>query len=167
MIPWDDDIDLCVLDTDEEKLLSLFPKVSAHGLVLRESYYGYRVWHISESRLAERLTEEIRYPCCDIFIMRRNPENSSRIEFRSSVCRIKWPHEWYSFGEVEPRQLRTFGNFQFMCAHKQNDFLERAYGKDYMKVGATQDIDHIRGLPCTPVHFKLDKYLYEPAKPFV
>ena len=54
-----------------------------------------------------------------------------------------------------------------MCAHKQSDFLERAYGRDYMEVGATQDIDHIRGLPCTPVHFKLDKYLYEPAKPFV
>ena len=169
LIPWDDDLDLCMLDKDEDKLLSLVPKLTELGLELREAFSGYRIWHMSESTYIEGLTEElsIRYPFCDLYIMRIDPENSSRIEIRNGGSRTYWKDEWYMIDEVEPRQLRTFGNFQFMCANKAVDYLERTYGKHCMKVGATHDRDHITGLQAyTPKEFKLESQLFDPAKPF-
>ena len=157
------------MDTDEDKLLSLVPtKLKEYGLEIVEAFSGYRIWHKSESEFIEGPTKayDFRYPFCDLYIMRLDPTNSSRIEIRNGRSRTFWTNEWYMVDEIEPRQLRTFGNFEFKCANKVSDYLERTYGKDCMKVGATHDRDHIGGLSYTPQNFALGNEMCEPAKPF-
>ena len=73
LIPWDDDIDLCMFESDEEKLLALRPIFEKHGLkLIVNKTFGYRIFHETESmELKDRVfTEDAhRYPFCDIFIM--------------------------------------------------------------------------------------------------
>jgi len=45
IIPWDDDVDLVILEKDEYKLLQLRPSILAGGYRIVRSWCGYRIFH--------------------------------------------------------------------------------------------------------------------------
>lgn len=50
LIPWDDDLDLCMLQEEEEKLLELRELLEKEGLVLQPSQpYAWKVFHREDS----------------------------------------------------------------------------------------------------------------------
>ena len=76
LIPWDDDLDICLPDDEEQKLLALGPELTARlGLVLKEAAtFGYRVFHQGEESepLPGQELVDYRYPFCDVFLMAKS-----------------------------------------------------------------------------------------------
>ena len=79
IIPWDDDIDLEVLDTIEnhEKILYLRPYLNSLGYELSEIYFGYKIFPLSGSIIRKNLWREHQ---------RVFKENNPHIRHRNEVA---------------------------------------------------------------------------------
>ena len=74
LIPWDDDLDLCILQENEEKLIEeiapILKNVHKIEIILANSV-GYRIFHTENSEPISDNSDLIsyKYPFCDIFVM--------------------------------------------------------------------------------------------------
>lgn len=109
LIPWDDDLDLCIYQKDEGKIAHCFKRLlNDNGCVLVEQpTFGYRVYHKTDS---DNLPGEFinhRYPFCDLFVMKRR----ARVCVISSACgRTLWPEEYYHNKDIDHMVERLFGD---------------------------------------------------------
>ena len=111
LIPWDDDLDICVMEEDEDRLLKLKDVLLLNGIVIDKSFSGYGLYHITESEpMPNPVGNKLlcyRFPFCDVLIMHRNSE-SGRIEILNGGSRTFWTNEWYEELEVYPLARETF-----------------------------------------------------------
>ena len=162
LIPWDDDIDISIMEINEGKLLQIRDILHNNGLVLMESFFGYRLFHENESRRTE--ASNFGLPCCDITIMRHNRKNG-RIELKHESARDLWQKEFYEQEEVSSFKEMLFGDFNFTVPIDPLGYLFRFYGDDCLNVGRTQDFDHETRLNVRSVVIDTSRG-FEPARPF-
>ena len=163
LIPWDDDIDLCLPDTHEDKFLLLRQTLrDEYGVEIQESYSGYQLFHVTDSSPPQPGCTR-RYPFCDVLIMRKMGD---RFELRNGRSRAYWPDEIHLLSDLEPRVARLFGNYKLMCSNNQIPYLKRTYGDSCLEVGSTHMYSHIDGTNLQPQTVCLETVGFEPAKPF-
>jgi len=168
LIPWDDDLDICIRDQDEEKLSSVVPELAKAGYLLsRAQSYSWKVSHLIESEEVRTKTgrvENYRFPFCDVFIMRRR---KNRWELRNKEGRSAWPEEWYSMHQVDKIQLRQFADFLLPCPGDPEDYLDRTYGESWPEVGATHFFSHKSASILRSTVFSIaESATFLPAQPF-
>lgn len=163
LIPWDDDLDLCIYNKDTHKIYPCLKKLLNDNdcEIVKVQEFGYRVFHKNES---EQLpSHNHRYPFCDIFVMKRN----HKITWIASGCgRAIWPMEYYTNRDIDNMESRLFGDVYLHCTANAEEYLERNYGEDWYTYGVTHNYDHVTKEPVYPVRFKLKPEHYEPAKPY-
>lgn len=166
LIPWDDDLDLCIPDTEVNHLLENVAKLKRdYGLELREaSTFGFRIFHESKSEeLPNCSLLNYRYPFCDIFVM---TQHKNKYELSQRIARVLWPNEWYNVKDVEQANMGWFGDFQLIYPDNSKGYLTRTYGPEWDLVGETQSYDHIQRESRASVDFDLNETLSQPALPF-
>ena len=165
LIPWDDDLDLCIYRTDEHKLTSEAKRLlDDKGFEVTEApSFGHRVFHKTDS---DRLPDchLHRYPFCDIFVMKTCGGDKCCIENRCG--RTLWPNEVYNTKDTKKTERRPFGDLLLNCPANSEDYLSRNYGEEWRTEGATQSYDHTTRSMVKPVRFLLGPEHYQPAKPF-
>ena len=167
LIPWDDDLDISVMAKDEEKLLSLQNVLLEEGVVLKEAFSGYCLYHKTESTPSDNTLDievnNYRQPFCDIFIMQDN-EDFERVEIWNGRARTLWVNEWFKHSEIESCEPSLFGDFYFMIPSDPMGYLFRYYGQDCLQVARTHDYDHnTRSSMQSEV---IPSFELEPARPF-
>lgn len=164
LIPWDDDVDLCIYQKDEGKLKEVKRLLNEKGYDLVEApSFGYRTFHKSDSERLPSEFQNYRYPFCDIFVMKRTYTKC----FIANRCgRTLWPNEFYYNKDIENMELKPFGAFFLNCPANAEDYLCRTYGEKWRSEGATQFYLHVTGANAKSVKFKLEKVHYQPAIPF-
>ena len=163
LIPWDDDIDISIMEINEPKLRQIRDLLHNNGLVLLESFFGYRLYHEQESKRTE--ASNFGIPCCDIFIMRYNSKNE-RIELKHKSARDLWKNEYYRSESCISFKEMTFGDFNFTAPIEPIEYLFRYYGDDCLEVGRTQDYDHETRMSVKSVVIDTASNGFEPARPF-
>ena len=169
LIPWDDDIDLCLLERDENHFLSLKNTLSENGLVVwKAHHFGYRIYHQSESVPmtgdSSIIGLEYHYPFCDIFLM-STKKNKYILAYKSA--RVLYPDEWYYVKDIESCSLQKFGDYMLPVPANHNQYLNRTYGDDWSTVGSTHNYNHVMKTRMQSETFSLDdSLLCSPAKPF-
>ena len=163
LIPWDDDVDLCILQQQEDKFVANKDRFEALGLRITESNtFGFRIFHESESAPLDEGLDH-RYPFCDIFLMH---QQGKKFVLSRRIARTLWPNESYNIKDILERSENVkFGDFYLRCPGNAERYLTKTYGQNWMTVGETQNYDHRTKERLQSRQFIIDTM--EPAKPFM
>jgi phosphorylcholine metabolism protein LicD len=130
MIPWDDDLDVEVLQRDESKLTSDSFKLSLKksGYNIHSYRLGYKIYKIN-GRSIENY--EWKYPFLDVFISKIE---DNRTKLVLSNKDNNWDKCHFLKDELYPLKKYKFGEFQVTGPNDPYGYLNKCYGKDWNSV---------------------------------
>lgn len=120
-IPWDDDIDLCIIHNDnwdnnydniKRDLIELDMKIHINKGDFIQVYYKNYNCHI------------------DFFIYDRKIVNGNVIYESNNWYTTRWPNNYYKEDELFPVVYKLFENTLVPCVNKNIDFLNRAFSNE-------------------------------------
>jgi phosphorylcholine metabolism protein LicD len=156
IIKWDDDIDLCVLFKDKEKLKQIIEQDERF---------------IFDSKI-DNLVDKIyyktgKYPFIDIFFMVPELEDNKIIyKYESKRARDLWTNEFYLEKELVPLKKTKFGAMEIAIPNQYERFFLANFGENWNKEGVIS-YDHKKEEPVNPkIQWNLRASDYEPATPF-
>ncbi|MBP6985261.1 MAG: LicD family protein [Alphaproteobacteria bacterium] len=131
MIPWDDDIDLCIHEKDMGTLRDRPFRAELQKLnyaIVIHDQVGLQI----QSRIGifNSKTQKTIYPFVDIFMVKLNPENNRYEIFPDSVKKL-WPKCWFEPSQLETLQKIAFGKFSLNIPARPEEYLTRQYGQDW------------------------------------
>lgn len=140
VIPWDDDADLGIFDTDESKLLSLEKKLNDVGCGLYKQRAGvYKIYELTgEPIYYGGVLQNYKFPFIDIFIFERI---NNIIRYQSSDARNTWPNEYFYESELFPLRISKIGNVAVSSPNNAYPYLDRSYKVSWPFIGYAQ-YDH-------------------------
>ena len=116
-MPWDDDIDIGIFDTNKFKNLPF----SEFGLTIRETFFGYKVYDSIHSR---KVKFELNFPFVDVFV---HDLSGDKYVYQSSQARKMWPREEMPIDYLFPLTKCSFAGLSLPCPAKTREFLNQAY----------------------------------------
>jgi hypothetical protein len=155
IIKWDDDLDICILHQDKEKLKELI--VNEKDIYLD---------------LSSTLVNKIKYntgvyPFLDIFFMVPELENG-KIVYKCALKRARdtWKNEVYLEKELVPLKKTKFGAMEIAIPNEYERYFLSYFGKNWNKEGVIS-YDHKKEEFVDPkIVWMLKASDYEPAIPF-
>lgn len=155
IIKWDDDLDLCVLYQDRDKLKNAIDQENDIYLDLRSGLVN-KIKYKSET-----------YPFIDIFFMVPESEDG-QIVYKCALKRARdsWKHEIYLEKELVPLKKTKFGAMEIAIPNKYERYFISYFGENWNKEGVIS-YDHKNNINIYPkIKWILRASDYEPAKPF-
>lgn len=130
MIPWDDDLDVEVLQKDESKLISDSFKLSLskNGYNIYPYRLGYKIYKINGRSIQNY---KWKYPFLDIFISKIE---DNRTKLVLSTKDNNWDNCHFLKDELYPLKKYKFGEFEVTGPNDPYGYLNKCYGKDWNSV---------------------------------
>lgn len=113
IVPWDDDADIGIFDSDMKTVLKLNNELNLIGYEIVPAWKIYKFRKIGTT-----------YPFIDIFCYKKEGE---RYIMNREDIREVWPNEYYSIDELFPLKLYKFGNMFLPGPNYPLDYLDRMY----------------------------------------
>jgi len=150
IIPWDDDADISIMESDKEKLLKLKDKFNYYNIGIVKFWGGYRIfykhgdnihhenrnWNWHNSDVKEKFN--YKYPFVDIFFVK---SIDGKYQYADESVREIYSKFYYESLELFPLKRKSFDNFYVNIPHNPIAFLNRAYGDDWKTIGY-KEYDH-------------------------
>jgi len=155
IIKWDDDLDLCVLYQDKDRLKNVIDQENDIYLDLRSGLVN-KIKYKSET-----------YPFIDIFFMVPESEDG-QIVYKCALKRARdsWKYETYLEKELVPLKKTQFGAMEIAIPNEYERYFISYFGKNWNKEGVIS-YDHKNNINIYPkIKWTLRASDYEPAKPF-
>ena len=133
IIPWDDDVDLFMMESDEEALLNLKEELKPHNLGIIPCRIGYKIY-FTKGRPVQEGDLKYQYPFIDVGIAQ---EVSGKIVYRDAQSRQTYAGEYYTRKEWDSMERVEFGPIQVTGLKDGLPFVNRCYGTNAMKYGFT------------------------------
>jgi phosphorylcholine metabolism protein LicD len=155
IIKWDDDLDLCILFKDREKLKELIDNEKDIYLDLSSNLVN-KIKYKTEN-----------YPFVDIFFMNSEILNGKTIyKCALKKARETWKNELYLGKELNPVKKTKFGAMEINVPNEFERYFISNYGQNWNKNGVI-NYDHKLDKKIEPeIKWLLKDGDYEPAKPF-
>jgi phosphorylcholine metabolism protein LicD len=132
IIPWDDDLDINIHETNEKKFKEeIVPVLEKLGYTV--SYHNYKSFYkISVPRDMIKLMDNENYPACDVFVAH---EKNGRLILDG------WRHS-VELNDWKPLKQYKFGTFLVWGNANPLPYLNDLYGKNWNKI-AKRGSDHL------------------------
>lgn len=164
LIPWDDDLDICILERDEHFFENLNSNFASAGYIIQRAQpYSWKIFHATDSDEIPNVFYTHRYPFCDVFVMKKKKD---RFVLKDKTGQNAWPNEYYTLSQVENISQRQFGDFELSCPGSAEEYLDRTYGENWASVGVTHFFCHKSAGLLRPTDFQIEGSMYQPALPF-
>lgn len=158
IIPWDDDVDLGVTDSDMKKLLRMQIQFNNCGYTFIKTWFGYKMIVIGRKNIKG---ENYSFPNIDFFTFKIN--GSKYIQSRK-MARDTWPKEWYTKNQILKITKAKFGDFYINIPGDSTKYLNRLYGRDW-NIIAYRQYDHEKEEMIEQIKVKLTDKDRVPAQP--
>ena len=122
LMPWDDDIDIGIMDQYDIILQSdIFQKLLQQNNMkitkYKEISFGYKIF-----------LNNNEFPFIDIFIYEYEKNNPNKIVFKYDYPKITWPNEYFYKTELYPLKNYKFGPLILPGPQNGYKYIKRAYG---------------------------------------
>ncbi len=154
IIPWDDDLDICIKNTDEKLFLALAPAFEKCGYTVAKDPLGYKIFHSGSKN---------NFPCLDVIVYKKEGERYVPVPPDLQ----KWfPKDHITESEIRHLKRYIFGSFEITGPADPGRLLVSLFGSDWSQV-AYRDNDHEKGKKFggTDVKVKLTPEMRKPAEP--
>ena len=129
LIPWDEDADLQILDTDESKILLMEQSLEKYGYRLMKTWFGWKIFPEDGEPIKNY---NWKYPGLDIFVVKIIQED------REKVIQYKYPKAqklfgkcWSYYKDIFPLKKYQFGSFEINGPNNPYTYLDSCYGKNW------------------------------------
>jgi lipopolysaccharide cholinephosphotransferase len=128
IIPWDDDIDIGIVEDDFIKLQKI--DLSPYGLQIR----GLSKDNIGKVFFKDKYDsgEKMHSIFIDIFVVEKHKE-TQKYEYTQEYARTMWPKEYFYEDELYPLRKYKFGNIEVSGPNKYLPYCERVWSKQWQK----------------------------------
>jgi hypothetical protein len=111
IMPWDDDIDICIFEKDEKKLLKLRNEFNKYGLDITTFFAGYKIYLINGDKIKENY--KFNYPFIDVFIV---IEKNGKYIYKSKKAN-KFFKENYPINDILPLKEYQFEDMKVLSGN--------------------------------------------------
>jgi lipopolysaccharide cholinephosphotransferase len=164
IIPWDDDIDVGILNKNVNKFLSLTKEFKKCGYSICKVWFGYKIFYTNRKKIIVNGNKTCySFPFIDVLIY--NKFSDGKFKLTKKEARDVWPKEVWSKKDLFPVTQYKFGKFYVMGPNNFLNYLDKYYGKDWNDI-AYREYDHEKEEEVKKIKVKLTNKMREPAKPF-
>lgn len=164
LIPWDDDIDIAIPDSAQEKFIQLMPKFKDLGYRVIPEIFGYRILVKLKGGFFLELFERLyahNVACVDIFVFSKSAK-TTRWALTYPAAANLFPKDLFEEKHLYPLKYYRFGNLMLKGPQNPIPYLDRTYGQDWREM-AYRQMTHEPGRPLKKV--KLNQMQLRPAEP--
>ncbi|KAI1721084.1 licD family domain-containing protein [Ditylenchus destructor] len=156
MIPWDDDLDFCIINTQRKQFESqVLPQLRKWGYGHCSYWYGgWRIFPLDSN--CEICVSETysKFPFADIFIVKA--DKSGTLQYLNSRAKALWPSGMTKEGSF-PVQHLNFGPIKVPAPKNFEDHLNALYGEMW-NIMALDSRDHKTGQFLPKIAYLLNKF---------
>jgi phosphorylcholine metabolism protein LicD len=135
LIAHDDDIDIAIFEQDEELLLALKPLFKEYGYGMIKYMGNYKFYKLNGEDICKRFLINFcvpfKFPFVDIFVYK---QDKNKFIFNDIIPRMMFPKEYFYIKNLFPLRPYKFGPLVVLGPNNPIDYLDRAYGDDWMTV---------------------------------
>ncbi len=154
LMPWDDDIDIGILDKyqtilESNLFLQYLDKLNIYISKPNEIFFGYKLF-----------IKNTNYPFIDIFIF---SEIKNKITFKYENARVMWENEYFYKNELYPLKKYKFGNLSLTGPANAKKYLSRAYGTSCFYVISSTNNHHPNNIKYNKFSLLLNREVVYPS----
>lgn len=157
LIPWDDDLDICIHENNEFELIKLADELEVLGYGFVPTLFGYKIYPLNGQAVNKC---PWKFPSLDVFIMTIKDD---KLLYQRPWAQKAWKVE-LDKNIVYPIKSYRFGSFYVMGPNKGKEYLNNLYGKEWTLKGL-KDYDCSQEVHIQRLEKNLDSKDFVPAQP--
>lgn len=165
IIPWDDDGDLEIFESNERNVASIGPILAKYDLVIVPTWFGFKIFPKYGKKI---IGYRWLYPSIDIFVMKENPAKiiNPMIMFKYKKAQRLFAKCRFNQNLMYPLKRYKFGSFELMGVNERNisPYFDKCYGNDWMDY-AYEQYDHETEKAKKKIKLRLTQDEKNPALP--